>query len=341
MTEESKTCQLCGDSFHYDPVVYCDKCNSPYHEDCWIYHGKCSTSGCGSTKFITEAEHDPPRKHGASAGHVAQVDYGVTADDSQVSASDNVPFKETFNTKNNVSNSNNGATNNSITNTNNGDGHFYVNHTEFADNFTRLDPDTFWETFFQWSGVIALGLAMILGSPKHGPTNWQVMKVFCPLALLFSSLRIFTDCTYVLDNANRVLLYSYSVFGLTATYQVCSFSEISSVGVAAKYHSTKHGHYYTYSTVLSVPGGGCVKVSQEDRGFLTVHGFAHILAEHTGGKFLPASEEQSSLEANPFEIPMERTDVEWKKWYDLVRPGIWEILLFGAAAWACFTAVTH
>lgn len=301
-----RVCQVCGDSLLEGDLVYCAYCKTPHHHDCWQYTRQCSTYGCGCRHCIDS----PPKDGGAGPG------------DDKVIKIDGEGFgwlagrKVRLSIKPSERLVNLGSARHSGMN-------------EFSNSYSRLDIDTMLENFITALAIFVLLAGILFG--LRGPIkqfDWQSIQLGLFLSTILMFVRMFIDCTYVLDNRSRLLLYSRSIFGFTSTWKICEFSEIVSLGISAEKEETDSGQSIAYSIVLELPTHTCIAVSEPETDFDKVDGYATVMATHLETKLLTTIEEVSSLEEKGYDIPMTSWCGDWESWLIFGRPDWWEIAYF-------------
>lgn len=264
---EASICQVCGEALTGGRIVWCQDCGTPHHHDCWDFAGQCSTFACGCPRY---RDHAPTTQRAASSMPALTI-----TEDGQGWVGDRkvaLPTPKRAPTwVPPVS----------------GEGWLSVNGP-----YTRLDLDTPLEKTFQWLSVAALFIGFITGFPKHAPPRWDLVQTFFPAAFLLMLARMFVECTYVLDNGTRTLLYARTVLGITSTWRICDFAEIRRVGIRGERHEHKGSVWWTYAIILELPGGTRVQVSDSEKGFRRAVGTARCLAEHLGVPLAQAHPEQ-------------------------------------------------
>lgn len=204
----------------------------------------------------------------------------------------------------------------------------------FKSRFTRIDPDTALEKIAYWGSYIFLVLALSLKIILNTSFSTEASLLLASVALLLSAIRGITDCTYFLDNEERVLYYSFSILGQGTTYKVCNFSEVKRIGIEVqqtlrqRYLKFLSQYNQVYSIVLEISGGSCFCVSQEDVFKKNATRIGAAMAEHIGCEFLAPEVEESTLDSNYGEVPKTEVNLKWASWNELSNPGGKELGLF-------------
>ncbi len=202
-----KVCQVCGAALSLRSLVYCAKCNTPHHEDCWHYTQCCSTFGCGCS----------------------QCHHSSSADDSSVKVMEINESGEGWLGGQKVILTGSPQLRMSLTNSNVARASVRgVRNHDVTEEYSRLDLNITLEQFLTFSAVAMMGIATAVASTSEGPVDWILIRYFTGSALFLMFVRMFVDCTYVLDNTRSLLLYSRSIFGITRTWKICEFSEVCS-----------------------------------------------------------------------------------------------------------------
>ena len=316
-----KICQVCGESLCNGEVVYCAMCNTPHHKDCWRFVGQCSTFACGCYRCVGFPVSDGSvsdddvltidnQGRGFLKGNTLRLNYRPRLEPSIVNrAFGRVPSS---------------------------DSDLDVSDTRPVPRFTRIDLDTALETFFQFSGTVFLVLPLMIMASETTLAQLPVLHKMFPVALILITIRLFIDCTYILDHDEQVLLYGRSIFGWVKTWKICPFRSIRRVGVEVIVNVGKSHTTYLYSLVIMLPNLTCIKVSEGSRSFTMVTGYGRWLARHFGCEFAEPLRGASSLESSGWEIPMEDVAVSWRTWPLIGSPGFWDIVIFCGAAVSTF-----
>jgi hypothetical protein len=211
----------------------------------------------------------------------------------------------------------------------------------FNDRFTRLDPDMPLEQL-SFGGAVAFILGTIfLRFFGTYPSVTEVGFLLASVALFLSIVRAITDCTYFMDNEERILCYSFAILGKGTTYKVCDFSDITRVGIHGQktlWQQLKILSYYdkVYAVVFEINGEVCFHVSEDNVSKIKTVRSGVLLAEHIGCPFLNPESLATSLESNSREVPKKEIKLKWASWNDLSNPGTKEFVLFAAALVAFF-----
>lgn len=262
---EKVTCQVCGDPLQSGRIVWCQDCGTPHHHDCWTFAGQCSTFACGCPRFRDHAPSiqremvQPPLTIGDDGcGWVGKRKVTLATPKRAPSWVPQVS----------------------------GEGWLVTDRPH-----TRLDLDTPLEKTLQIGSLVIFILAFCIGFPKHGPIRWGVLQTLFPTSLLMMLTRMFVECTYVLDNQLRCLLYSRSIFGIVTTWRICDFDAIRRVGIRGERHEHKGSVWWTYAIMLELPVSR-IQVSEPTKNFRQAVGTARCLAEHLGAELAEARPNQ-------------------------------------------------
>ena len=172
------------------------------------------------------------------------------------------------------------------------------NPLEFSKPFTRLDLDSSLEYVVQILALVLLGIAVMIAIPRtHGGSSAPPVGAFAratrviPFAMAVYFARFFLDCTYILDNRDRRVLYRRSFFGMGTTYLVASFDDIEwiSVGGMATSSGSNYSRFpgtisWTYRVFMGLKNGSAFPVSTPQSSYGEVANLATSLAEHIGCK---------------------------------------------------------
>ena len=206
--------------------------------------------------------------------------------------------------------------------------------SDFKEPFTRLDPTVSLENIISYLAIGFMVAGTILMAYAEPEQDLELVKALSLIAVFLSITRIFTDCTYVLDNTRKILYYSFSILGFTSTYKVCHFAEIKRVGTevterrARSRSSWVSNYYLTYTIVLEIENSICFKVSREDNEYERTTNFAQRLAEHLEADFAEPLQNVSTLRSNNRTVPMEEAKLDWNNWYQSINPTFYELGLF-------------
>lgn len=212
----------------------------------------------------------------------------------------------------------------------------------FKKRFTRIDPDTALEKIAYWGSYIFIVLALSLKIILNTTFSTEASFLLASVALFLSAVRAITDCTYVLDNEERVLYYSFAILGQGSTYKVCNFSEVKKIGIQVqqtirqRYLKFLSQYNQVYTVVMEIDGGICFSVSQEDVVRQNATRVGAAMAEHLGCEFLDPRVEVSTLDSNYGEVPKTEVDLKWASWNELSNPGGKELALFFMATLTFF-----
>ncbi len=146
----------------------------------------------------------------------------------------------------------------------------------------RLDLETPLEYAFIIAGIIGIivTIAQIVDSADRNPGYIALSILFTIFAFY---IRTQIDCTYIIDNMKRVLLYRRTIFGSISETHICNLCDIYSVAVQGKFVKTKNSSYCHYWVILILKSGEVIDVSngsRDDSGFNVWKSFANKLAEH-------------------------------------------------------------
>ena len=328
---ETKVCQICGDTLDNGTIVYCAFCGTPHHSDCWDYNKQCSTYNCGSSRYLNK-----PLIKNFSIGDTGSLCQTSVENGSSVNTSGS--FEQVLK----IDESGDGwlagkRVSMSRAPSWKNPGRYSemydapakeIVEFDFSTDYSRIDSETELEKFYVYSSitflVVSIGAVIIEGRPP----SWALAQ-FCSVgASLLMLLRMFTDCTYVLDNENKLLLYSRSIFGFTKNWKLCQFDEVQCVGVNALYIKEKHSHYYNYSVVLKLPNDCSITVSSEKNDYRETERLAETLANHLETEFISSEPGTSSFTPRYIEFPMTPVEIQWRTWPVFGRPDFQNIVLF-------------
>lgn len=165
------------------------------------------------------------------------------------------------------------------------------------------------------------------------------------LSVTLAALRIFTDCTYVLDNEEKKVYYSFAVFGSATTYKVCDFSEVTKLGMKVKKasHLNQKGFsshtYFKYTIVMEINESIRFEITRWDTNFKRVSSYGERLAQHLGCEFDCKGEQLSALEPNDREVPKTESDLKWAEWNDLVNPVTYDVVVLAVCTLTCVVVI--
>ena len=324
-------CKVCGTDFSETAPVYCSRCDVPHHEDCWRYVGQCSIFGCGCKTFVSSL--DPA--DGAKERDRALAIPRKTKDFSPqgrlaLRYSPSVKERTCFTV--NPSQQANGicrTKDSQLVQAASTDD--ILVHRAFKVPFTRLDIDTELELILSGASFVATVIIVFVYPFAYRAGYGVMLGVLSFLALCCSVLRMFVDCTYVLDNERRCLFYSSSVFGFSSDWLVCSFDDIDSVAISSDSVSAKG--LPLHQIQLKLRSGAYLPITEGDVNGQMVSGFAANLAFHLGVKKSVIKKSELGEESLPVkQIEVRPLVVQWRSWPVLGRPGIIDIviLLFSA-----------
>lgn len=220
-----------------------------------------------------------------------------------------------------------------------------VEDSEFKNPFSRMDPDTLLEDILKYGALLfmAVGLALQVFVKVDPSSSLPAMAGILSVAL--AALRIFTDCTYVVDNKEKKVYYSFAVFGSATTYKVCDFSEVTKLGMKVKEarHYQKTGtssySYFRYTIVMEINDSIRFEVTRWDTDFKRVNAYGERLAQHLGCEFDCKGEQLSALEPNDREVPKTESDLKWAEWNDLVNPATYDVVVLAVCALTCAVVI--
>lgn len=146
----------------------------------------------------------------------------------------------------------------------------------------RMDTETFLETFLVIAGLVGI-IATIAMVVDPADRNLLYIGLTLILTVLSFYTRSQVDCTYIIDNMKKVILYRRTIFGSTTNTHICSFSDIYSTAVRGKFVQNKSSSYWGYEVIIVLKSGEVVSVTSRynhDKGFDACNTFAENLAEH-------------------------------------------------------------
>ena len=289
-------CQVCGEEIAEQLCVYCANCATAHHRDCWNYLGHCSTFACGSTRKSSKAP-----KVGGKVRPIEINDAGIGWVGSKRVSLPTPLRPHTILT------------------------HVDGTYTDTERRHARLDLDTPLEVFFQKSSLWLL-LFSILTALLHA-TFYTQLLLFFSLMMIF--IRLFVECTYVLDNVREEILYSRSIFGLTETWKICDFTEVKSVAISARREELgANAKEYKYCAVLELPYGVHVQISDETTEHSRVAGFCRQLADHLGTKSLITSHNPTKFNKEQGNLPMKVSNTDWRTRPFVGRANLGWVIIF-------------
>ncbi len=165
----------------------------------------------------------------------------------------------------------------------------------------RLDLETPLEKFLSYgTGLFLCSLIFLPG----------LYLYILPISLLFLLTRLFVDCTYILDNERRLLLYYRSIFFISSTWKICNFNQIESVEIVATPASEKLSSKEEYAVMLVLPNKTSIRVSDEDDDYNMVAGLGRQIAEHVDAKFSTGALKHVPMTSvdNKIELLPDKTD---------------------------------
>lgn len=175
----------------------------------------------------------------------------------------------------------------------------YLNRTiDLTGPESRLDIDSPFEQFLKILIFFFICLIVVFLVTKSPAVYAIVAFVGSVVSIIVYKT---TDCTYIIDNANRCLDYSVTCAGFEKRDMVCSFDEIQCVSSTATYVSVKNDSWHDYRIVIVTKTGEIIKVSDNwKEALLVCNEIAKMLAEHFDAEYLPGDLECSvSVTSDP------------------------------------------
>jgi len=331
MTSKTElTCQICGSTIDLEHVVYCRKCGTPHHKDCWEYNLQCSTFGCGSRFHTDDPPHKEPGQKSDSSNESSSDILVITDSTALPKVPDDVLIiadetKSSRNQRNNYS---------PVTllpppeffNRDLED--YFFRETDFTADYVRIDTNTLLETFLLYGSLFFMVIILFVCFPNYGPPRWTLIKILCSVSLLLATTRLFTDCTYIIDNKRERLLYARSIFGHTTTYHVDSFDRLQSTGIRTTEKNSKYSTYYLYTPVLKLSNDISIPTLKKTTQYYRAFNHTNKLAHALNIPFIEPQLEQSSFMVRFGEVNLVESDLKWGKWYQKIHPGFLEMFLF-------------
>jgi hypothetical protein len=167
----------------------------------------------------------------------------------------------------------------------------------------RMDINTPLEWFFLIAGLLGLiTLIALLVSPSH-----EQLLPYTTLAVIFTVLSFYTrvniDCTYIIDNSERVILYRRTIFSYVSNRHIANFSDVHSVAVPGKRTRVKGVTYWGYKIILILKSGEVITIKDgymDSKGFEAAGILAKALATHLESDFFKGVEDKAvEVTVNP------------------------------------------
>ena len=152
-------------------------------------------------------------------------------------------------------------------------------YQDFGSEIFSLDADVDDENLLQLTSVVFF----VIGLFFH--QNLFVNKWTWYVAAFLMCLRFFISYSAKLNNEEKTLLYTRSIFGKITTWRICSFEDIKAVGVCKKVQKSKNSHSVTYSAYLELSNEEQIVAGAYIDDFNGASRYARRLAEHIETKF--------------------------------------------------------
>ena len=147
-------------------------------------------------------------------------------------------------------------------------------YQDLGSDIVSLDADVDDENLLQ----LISSIFFIVGLLFH--QNLFVNKWAWYFAAFLMTLRFFFGYSAKLNNEEKTLLYTRSIFGKTTTWKICTFKEIKSVGVCKRVQKSRNSHSVTYSAYLELKDEQKVAAGAYVDGITEATRYGRQLADH-------------------------------------------------------------
>lgn len=160
---------------------------------------------------------------------------------------------------------------------------------DLTGNRVRLDLTTPLEATLGFLAIMAFMLAFGLGTDAQGKPALLAGILGAFLGFVWMQ----TDCTYILNNADRTLDYQREVLGLCQEWPVAAFQDILVVTTKGTFHSSKHGSWWEYRPVAILENGTVLELTDSVRNDVGMaDDNARAFARHVGARHVPGQAHQ-------------------------------------------------
>lgn len=158
----------------------------------------------------------------------------------------------------------------------------------------KIACDSLLEAAFVICGII--GIALTIGQViEYSSLN----VLFLLLSIMFSVsafyLRSQTDCSYIISNEKKVILYRRSIMGTDTDTHLCSFSDVAFVAVSGGINISAKSRSWSYPIVLILKSGNIIPLTSGTPGYGALEASNYSgkqFADHLGAEFFPGEEEK-------------------------------------------------